>query len=402
MALRLYRDDSFLWQFPARVRGAVQHDGRPAVILDQTAFYPTAGGQPFDRGTLNGVPVVDVIEREDGEIIHVLGAPLDAQDVWGEIDAARRIDHMQQHSGQHVLSQAFVAIAGLDTVAVHIGAGECTIDLPSPRLRPEVVERAEDEANRIVFEDRPVIVRELTDAEVAQLPLRKPPKVSGRIRIVEVEGYDWSACGGTHVRRSGQIGVVKITHVEKRGENTRIAFRCGRRALADYRELNGLAAALVASFSLGRAEILPAIDRLREEARAARKELAGAQAQLMEYEAQTLLREAGGGEGLRVIARVFDGRDANLLKMMAKRLTAEAGVIALLGGYAGGRAYLCFARAPDVSSDVAALLRGALSALDSPGAKGGGSPEFAQGSGPSPGILPARAALDWATDQLSK
>jgi alanyl-tRNA synthetase len=403
MALRLYRDDSFLWQFTARVRDRLLHEGRPAVILDQTAFYPTAGGQPFDRGTLNGVPVVDVVEREDGEIVHVLGASLDADDARGEIDAARRIDHMQQHSGQHVLSQAFVVVANLDTIAVHIGADECTIDLPSPRLLPELAERAEDEANRIVFEDRPVFVRELSDAEVAQLPLRKPPKVSGRIRIVEVEGYDWSACGGTHVRSSAQIGLIKITRVEKRGENTRITFRCGRRALLDYRELNTLGAALVASFSLGRAEIMPAIERLRDDAKAARKELAEAQARLLEYEAQELLRDGGVATpgGARLIARAFDGHDANALKMMAKRLTSEPGVIALLGAYSGGRAFLCFARSRDVSSDVAALLRGALGALNSPAAKGGGSPDFAQGSGPAAGVASAQAALDWAAGSLS-
>ncbi|MCL4506670.1 MAG: alanyl-tRNA editing protein, partial [Chloroflexi bacterium] len=214
MAVRLYRDDSFLWHFSAHVCERVLHDGRPAVVLDRTAFYPTSGGQPFDFGSLNGVPVLEVIERDDGEIVHVLGATLEADEAQGEIDGARRIDHMQQHSGQHVLSGAFVTTANLDTLAVHIGAEECTIDLPATRLPPAALERAEDEANRIVFEDRPVIVRELSDAEAAALPLRKPPRVSGRIRIVEIEGFDWSACGGTHVRSSAQIGVIKSTRAE--------------------------------------------------------------------------------------------------------------------------------------------------------------------------------------------
>lgn len=400
MTVRLYRDDSFLWRFTAHVREALDIDGRPAVVLDQTAFYPSAGGQPNDLGSLNGVNVIDVIERADGEIVHVLAAPLHAHDVSGEIDGARRVDHMQQHSGQHVLSQAFVTTAELDTLAVHIGADECTLDLPSPRLTSAAVERAEDAANQIVFEDRPLIARELTDAEVACLPLRKPPKVTGRIRIVEVEGFDWSACGGTHVRSSAQIGMIKVTRTEKRGDTTRIYFRCGGRALADYRALNQLAAALIESFRMSRAEILPAIDRLRDEAKAMRKELAEAQSRLLEYEAQELLREHTG-----VIVKSFDARfarDANSLKFMAKRLTSGPGVTALLASNAGGRAHLCFARSADVKTDVAALLRGALNTLNSPAAKGGGSPEFAQGSGPAPDAASAQAALDSAVHELAK
>ncbi|HEY3291597.1 MAG TPA: alanyl-tRNA editing protein, partial [Anaerolineae bacterium] len=177
MTVRLYRSDSFLWRFTAQVREELTSDGHPAVVLDQTAFYPTAGGQPNDLGSLNGVAVIDVIEREDHEIVHVLAAPLQAREATGEVDAARRIDLMQQHSGQHVLSAAFVSTADLDTIAVHIGLDESTLDLPTPRLDARATERAEDDANRIVFEDRSVLVRELSDAEVAQLPLRKPPKV---------------------------------------------------------------------------------------------------------------------------------------------------------------------------------------------------------------------------------
>ena len=403
MALRLYRSDSFLWLFPACVRERLTHDGQPALTLDQTAFYPTSGGQPFDRGTLNGVAVIDVVEREDGEIVHVLAGPVQDDAVQGEIDAARRIDHMQQHSGQHVLSQAFVHVANLDTIAVHIGVDECTVDLPVPRLSPEVIERAEDEANQIIFEDRPVLVREMTDAEVAQLPLRKPPKVTGRIRIVEIEGYDWSACGGTHVRTTGQVGSIKITRAERRAETTRISFRCGRRALADYRELTHLAAALVDGFRLGRAEILPAVDRLREEAKSARKALAEVQAQLLEYEAQALLRDAPAAAPAtapyRVIARAFADRDATPLKLMAKRLTSEPGVVALLGGRAGERVFLCFARSRDCTQDVAALLRGALNELGAAGAKGGGSPEFAQGGAPAAELQQLESALNWAKGQ---
>jgi alanyl-tRNA synthetase len=420
MTLRLYRLDSFLWQFNARVTERAEQNGRPAVVLDQTAFYPTAGGQPNDLGMLNGVPVVDVLERDDGEIVHVLGAPLEVplagDEVQGRIDAARRVDHMQQHSGQHVLSQAFVRVTDLDTVSVHIGVGDCTIDLPSPRVTAETVERAEDEANRIVFEDRPFVVRELTDAQVAQLPLRKPPAVTGQIRIVEVQDYDWSACGGTHVRSSAQIGLIKITRFDKRGEQTRVSFRCGRRALLDYRDLNNLALKLSETFSMSRPDILPAVDKLREEARVTRKALGEAQERLLAYEAQDLLRAALLNERVpwRVIARAYDGRDANALKVLARHLTAEPGVIALLGAYIAGRAFLCFSRSRNVpvgvagaatgtTPDMAALLRGALQELpqNGGGAKGGGSPEFAQGSGTASGVAVAQSAVDWAAAKMS-
>ncbi|HEY3289337.1 MAG TPA: alanyl-tRNA editing protein [Anaerolineae bacterium] len=403
MTVRLYRSDSFLWRFTAQVREELTSDGHPAVVLDQTAFYPTAGGQPNDVGCLNGVAVIDVIEREDHEIVHVLATPLKSQEALGEVEPSRRIDLMQQHSGQHVLSAAFVSSADLDTIAVHIGMDESTIDLPTPRLDAGVIERAEDKANQIVFEDRPVIVRELNDGEVAKLPLRKPPKVTGRIRIVEVEGFDWSACGGTHVRSSGQIGLIKITRVEKRGNSTRIYFRCGGRALSDYRVLNQLTATLIEGFRVARSDILPAIDRLRDEAKAARKELADAQNSLLEYEAQELLQaRTGSSRPIGVIAQLFDNRDANRLKFMAKRLTAERGVSALLASFSGGRANLCFARSADVQWDAAALLRRALEAMQLQGAKGGGSPEFAQGGAPATDATSLQVALDWAVSQLAR
>ena len=400
MTVRLYRDDPFLWRFTARVRERTAHNGRPAVVLDRTAFYPAAGGQPHDLGALNGAAVLEVIERDDDEIVHVLDRALPDDEVEGVIDSARRIDHMQQHSGQHVLSQAFVVTANLDTAAVHIGADECTIDLPAARLPDGALLRAEDEANRIVFEDRPIIVRELSDAEAAGLPLRKPPKVTGRIRIVEVQGYDWSACGGTHVRSSAQIGVIKIARAEKRGEMTRVYFRCGRRALQDYRALTEMAAALVEGFRMSRAEILPAVERLREEARAANRQLADAQSRLLDYEARGLLAERADSRR-HVIARAWPGRDAAALKLLAKRLTAERGVVALLGGTAGGRACLCFARSSDLPDDMGALLRGALGAMNTSGAKGGGSSEFAQGSAPAADGAAAQAALDWAAARMT-
>jgi alanyl-tRNA synthetase len=172
-------------------------------------------------------------------------APLADEAVTGEIDWTRRFDHMQQHSGQHILSAAFVKTCGLDTVAVHMPAddphnpaalaGACTLDVPSAKVSADMARRAEDAANAVIFADTPIVAYEVGDADLSAIPLRKPPKVTGRIRIVEVKGYDWSACGGTHVGSAGQIGQIRIVKLEKRGNETRVYFRCGSRALQDYR-----------------------------------------------------------------------------------------------------------------------------------------------------------------------
>lgn len=398
MALRLYRVDPFLRRFSARVTALATIDGRPAVALDQTAFYPTSGGQAFDRGALNGIDVVDVIERDDGEILHALARPAEVAvgaAVDGEIDWPRRFDHMQQHTGQHVLSAAFARVAGLDTLSVHMGDEACTLDLPTPRLDPALIERVEDAANQAIYDDLPVIAREVTEAELSGIPLRKPPAVSGLIRIVEVQGLDWSACGGTHVASTGQIGLIRVHKVEKRGNETRVYFHCGRRALLDYRQAGAVVAALADGFRVSRRELPEAVERLRAEAHAARKALTEAQEKLAELEATVLLqnaRAAAGDASPIVIARVFTDRDAAQLKAIAKRLTAEPGVVALLGA-PGEKASLCFARSKDATGDMGKLLRDALAAL---GAKGGGSTDFAQGGGAPASADQVRQAVDRA------
>ncbi len=398
MALRLYRVDPSLRRFSARVTELALIDGRPAVALDQTAFYPTSGGQAFDRGALDGIDVVDVVERDDGEILHVLARPAEVAAgavVDGEIDWPRRFDHMQQHTGQHVLSAAFVRVAGLDTLSVHMGDEVCTLDLPTPRLDPAVIERVEDAANQAIYDDLPVIAREVTAAELPAIPLRKPPTVTGLIRIVEVQGLDWSACGGTHVASTGQIGMIRVYKAEKRSNETRVYFHCGRRALLDYRQAGAVAGELADGFRVSRRELPQAVERLRAEAQAARKALADAQDRLAEADAVAMLRDARNaaeGAPCAIIARVFTDRDAAQLKAIAKRLTAEPGIVALLGA-PGEKASLCFARSKDAAGDMGKLLRDALAVL---GAKGGGSADFAQGGGVPASAEQVQQAVDRA------
>jgi len=236
MTERLHYDDAYLLRFSARVVEHTQWEGRPAVVLDRTAFYATGGGQPHDTGILDGVGVVDVVEREsDGAVVHVLAAPLPpgTVDVEGEVDRARRLDLTRQHTGQHIISAAFVEVLGANTVSFHLSADYATIDLDRSPLTAEDLARVEDLANEVVMENRPVISRFVSRDELPALTLRKPLAHAGPVRIVEVPGFDCSACGGTHVRATGELGLIKLVRAERRGTESRVEFLCGGRALAD-------------------------------------------------------------------------------------------------------------------------------------------------------------------------
>ena len=213
MTERLYYTDSYCVELDAVVQAATEQDGRPALVLDRTCFYPTSGGQPYDTGTLAGLSVVDVVAA-DGVVYHVLEQPADpslvGQTVHGEIDWPRRFDHMQQHSGQHLISQAFDRLFGYETVSVHFGDAESTLDLDTAGVTPDELVRAEALVNEQVFRALPITAYFVDESEIDRVPLRRPPKVSGQIRIVEIEGADWSACGGTHVRTTAEIGPVKF------------------------------------------------------------------------------------------------------------------------------------------------------------------------------------------------
>ena len=400
MTERLYYADAYLRTFEARVVDRVEVNGQPAVILDRTAFYPEGGGQPSDRGTLNRVEVVDVQPREaDDEVLHFLSAPLPAEPVTGVVDAARRFDLMQQHTGQHILSQAFVHTVNAETVSFHLNPdpndGALTIDL-NKAVTPAGIDRAEEFANSIVYENRPVIARFVSDEELQTLPLRKPPQVDQAIRIVEVQGFDWSACGGTHVAHTGEVGMIKIVKAEKRGGETRIEFRCGRRALIDYRRKHQLISQAASDLTIGFWELDQAIGRMQTEAKTARKQLMEAEARLQQYEARDLLNSIEPRGNFGLISQTWLQRDAAYLKRMANLLVAQPKTVALLGA-TGQSLSLVFARSKDLSIDLAALLKAAAARL---GAKGGGSPDFAQAGGPAVSEEQLTETLRWAREQL--
>src|SRR3989475_5579323 len=236
---RLYYSDPYLLEFDANVVEIKPIGNRTGVVLDRTAFYPTSGGQPNDLGTINDVPLVDCVEdAASGNVIHVLEGKIDGQSVRGRIDSDRRNDHMQQHSGQHVLSQAFVELFNWPTISFHLGVVACTIDLPVDSVSREQATKAEDLANRIVQENRPVAVRYLAQEQLADAGLRKPTERTGDVRVIDISAYDRSACGGTHVRMTGEIGPILITRIERSKKQARVEFICGNRVVRYAKEAN--------------------------------------------------------------------------------------------------------------------------------------------------------------------
>ena len=265
MTERLYYTEPYRKTFDATVVNVESVAGAWHVTLDQTAFYPTSGGQPFDTGTLGGAAVSDVIDREDGTIAHVVRGALKAGDVvTGEVDWARRFDHMQQHTGQHVLSAAFDRLFGVRTESFHMGQLSATIDLAREVTAAEVA-KAEDDANRVVWEDRPVLVRFATAEEAAAMPLRKESGRTGSLRLIDVQDYDLSACGGTHVERTGAIGVIAIGGWEKFRGGSRVEFLCGTRALQRFRLWRDSLAAMQKHLSVPPVEMAASIERMQDD-----------------------------------------------------------------------------------------------------------------------------------------
>ena len=407
MTERLYYTDAYCTDFTAQVVEQLTWDDQPAVVLDRTAFYPTSGGQPADRGTLGGVAVTDVVVREeDNAIVHVLERALSMTGVEGVLDWHRRFDHMQQHTGQHILSAAFEQLLDADTVGFHLGAEMSTLDIEKARLDPAAVRPVEELANRMIWNDRAVNTRFISRDELAALPLRRPPAVTGTVRIVEITGssrddaatsFDVNPCGGTHVARTGEIGLVKIVRLDYRGDETRVEFLCGERALRDYDAKNRMSYRLASMLTVGYWELDQALERLQAEAKRARHDLRRARKRMLKVEASELVASAVIPEGVdhRVVWRVWGGADGfpgelpRELRALSLELTQQPDMVVLLAGI-GERTHLCFARGEAADLDVAGLLRDACGRL---GGRGGGQPGMAQGSAPATDVARVKAVL---------
>lgn len=390
---RLYHSDAYITDFDAELVETTSYNDLPAVILDRTCFYPTSGGQPHDTGMLNGLPVVDVVLREaDGAVMHVLGGSttLDGPRVSGQIDWSRRFDHMRHHTGQHILSQAFVRLAQADTVGFHLSPDSVTIDLNRTEIGPDTLEAAEDLANQIVAEDRPVRAYFPSDEELVMLKLRKVPEVEGAFRVVDIQDFDQNACGGTHVARTGEIGIIKVLRADRRGDTVRVEFCCGDRALLDYRRKHALLSQLAAEWTTGYDQLPSVLAKLREENKALNRELRTLRAAVLEHEADGLWQSADRTASYALVIEAFENRDVAEVRQLVQHLVAHPATVALCG-IAGEKAQLIAARSNDLTQDMVAALKRGLATWGVE--RGGGQPSFAQGGGATASPDQVRAAL---------
>jgi alanyl-tRNA synthetase len=385
MTLKLYWNDSHIRRFRARVEDLRLEDGDSFVLLDQTAFYPTGGGQPCDTGWIRSVPVVDVQIDDGGRISHRLNGNVTlavGEEVECELDWPRRLAMMQQHTGQHILSQAFFQLFGAETRGFRINDSVSEIDLTLEAQPDEIdaaILRAEDLANEIVFENREIRIHEVTPKEAADLPLRKESFITDCIRVIEIADYDWSPCGGTHAKRTGEVGIIVVHGWERAKKMTRVRFLCGARALSDYRAANRTAEAIAQKLSVGRDEAEASVARLIDERKRLTRRMRELGDLAAKVEAQELMETTEPVNGSRIVARVFDDRDFEEIKLIAHRLVERGGVIALLAAREVEMARLVFARSTDLSADMNSLMKAACEKL---GGRGGGKPDFAQGGGP--------------------
>ncbi len=395
---KLYFTDSDLLEFPATIVDVQAIEQAHHIILDRTAFYPTGGGQPNDTGLLDESRVVDVFEDNAGIIHHVveqIGALAAGQKVEGRIDRVRRLDHLQQHSGQHILSQAFVQACGAETRSFHLGSRTSTIDIELQSPTDDHMRAAEEIANAVIFEDRPMRVHLVNEEEARQLPLRKEAAVEGTIRVIEISDFDWSPCGGTHAKGTGQIGLVAIKSYERAKKMTRVEFVCGHRALDEYRTANKTALAVAQLFSAERDATPELVARAIQESKSLKKRIRELLEIAVTVEATEMLAAAMQVGEFKLVRATFDGRDLEEVRWLASKITQAEPSVALLGTKDAGAARLVFARSASLNQNMGQLLAEACQLL---GGRGGGRPELAQGGGPDATKL--EAAINLAAEKL--
>jgi alanyl-tRNA synthetase len=378
MTNRLYYTDSYRPSFDAVVESCEPLGDGFAIVLDQTAFYPTSGGQPFDVGTIGDAMVRDVIDRDDGAVIHVVDREVPVGSaVQGRIDWPRRFDHMQQHTGQHVLSAAFDRLFAVRTESFHLGATAATIDLGREVTAAQIAS-AIGESNRIVWDDRPVLIRVASGEEARAMPLRKESVRTGPVRLVEVEDFDLSACGGTHVSRTGAIGVIAASSWEKFRKGTRVEFLCGGRVLTRFAEWRDALAATTHRLSVPPADLAAAVEKLQLESKALQKSLRAQQEQLAGYEAQSLVARAERAGGGLLVIDALEAWDSLGLKTLATSAITIAPSLALALFSRADPPVVVIAAGRDTHVDAAAVVKALTTTF---GGKGGGKRELAQGGG---------------------
>ncbi|WPB72989.1 alanyl-tRNA editing protein [Archangium violaceum] len=391
---RLYYSDPFLFRFTGRVLAHGTWNGAPSVVLDRSAFYPEAGGQMADRGVLGGRAIRDVQVDDEGVVHHVLELPEGVSlpeagtKLAGEIDRLRRRTHMALHTGQHMLSRALVDVANAHTVSSRLGETLCTIDVDLDVLDERRVAEAEDLVNSIIDDD--IVIRAFfpTPEELAALPLRRAPKVTDNIRVIQMGDFDVSPCGGTHCTRSAQVGMVRVLGVERYKGKGRVLFSAGRRARTGLWEEAGTLRTLGKSFSCGPLDVPASVDKLRRDLTESREALGAARAKLAESTAAELATQAEQSPGKPVVA-VLDGATPEYLRSVATRLTSRPEAVVLLAGRTPEGLSVLITRGSGSNFGCGAFLKRAAEAA---GGRGGGRPEHAEGRLPPTTDWPAIVA----------
>jgi len=410
MTDRLYYHDSFLYEFEGEVTEVVpaaEINARHGVYLDRTAFYPTSGGQVHDTGWITAagkseafrMRVAEVAETEDGRVVHYIEAdkaPERGMRIRGLIDPARRRDHMQQHSGQHVLSAAFIKLFNMPTVSFHMGEESSSIDLDIAKLEPAQVEEVETLANRIVQENRPVEIRYATQDAAQDLGLRKPPRADkDELRLVDIREFDLSACGGTHVTHTGQIGCILLRKTERVRQGWRVEFVCGQRAITTARHDYQVLTEAAGLFSGHIWDVPQQVRKSLDEIRGVTKSRERLLEELADFQAAQMLTETIPANGRKIIRRIYADRDLAYIRLLAQRLTRKEENVAALLATTSEPVSLVFAQSKGMPFDMSALLKESVAKL---GGRGGGSKDMAQGGAPT--IQGVEAALEGVAKKL--
>jgi len=387
---RFYFKDPYQTEFESEVKSVSQKQGKYLVMLEQTCFYPESGGQPADQGQINGIPVVHVFE-ENGEVIHVLESKVRSKKVTGKIDWKRRFDHMQQHAGQHILSQCFHRLVKGKTVSFHLGEDNSTLDIDIDKISKHDLFKVEEMANQIVFENREIKTYFLPEKKISDVPLRKPPKKHGLIRIVEVTGFEYSACGGTHPKYTGEIGMIKIVGQERIRQNLRFIFVCGHRAYSDYTRKDKILTETAVMLSSHEEDVPPSVEKLFYDLKEQKKKNRKISKRLSEMKAEKIIKDASGP----VIKKIFKKKTKDQIRILALHIIKEPGFYIIFGVIQDDMAHLVLARSEDIDFDVRNLIPEISSVMK---VKGGGRPSLVELVGEEPDKL--ETALNKAYESI--
>ena len=399
MQTRYYYQNSMTKQFTSTIKKIAQDDeNNTYIVLHNTAFYPTGGGQPHDTGTINGIEIINVDEI-DGEIRHYVAEGAKVEGLSGEVEGvlnwARRFDHMQQHAGQHILTAAFVELFDFPTVSFHLGSDTVTIDLQTSAVTDDQLAAAEKRANEIILENREILTKWVTMEEANTYPLRKALKVEGDIRLVIIPDYDYNGCGGTHPTSTGQVQAIKILSTEKMKQNIRVHFVCGQRVINTLHLQNNVLTTVAKQLSAPKEEAAIALQKVLATAKTTEKALADAQDELLKYEASTLLADAVQTNS-ETIVQLFPGRTMQQLQKLAKLLTVKENMKVAVVGEFEDKYQIVAARGKSQTTSMKSVMQTVLPLIEG---KGGGSDQLAQGGGSK--LIHAEAIIQALTDALS-